>query len=208
MISSVYHTLQKNSRECFYFLKIFFKKLLIFFSKYVILFLVRENDAEFERVTHVRRCIEVVITRTTRNRLGGNTSRGFESHHLRHLGALAQLGAHHTGSVGVTGSNPVCSIQKSRKQVLFHFEITPVFLFLSGEDNTRALFFIELITSYPPDFLKSVYARNRNSIPIAVPTSQKATATDSAPHHEEEISLDIGSISMYRCIVNENRKSC
>ncbi len=24
-------------------------------------------------------------------------------------GALAQLGAHHTGSVGVTGSNPVCS---------------------------------------------------------------------------------------------------
>lgn len=24
-------------------------------------------------------------------------------------GALAQLGAHHTGSVGVVGSNPICS---------------------------------------------------------------------------------------------------
>ena len=31
-------------------------------------------------------------------------------------GALAQLGARHTGSVEVTGSNPVCSIfSKSRK---------------------------------------------------------------------------------------------
>ena len=30
------------------------------------------------------RCIEVVITRTTRNRLVGKTARGFESHHLRH----------------------------------------------------------------------------------------------------------------------------
>ena len=27
-------------------------------------------------------------------------------------GALAQLGAHDTGSVGVTGSSPVCSITK------------------------------------------------------------------------------------------------
>ena len=25
------------------------------------------------------------------------------------IGALAQLGAHHTGSVGVRGSNPLCS---------------------------------------------------------------------------------------------------
>ena len=31
-------------------------------------------------------------------------------------GALAQLGAHHTGSVGVRGSNPLCStIFKARK---------------------------------------------------------------------------------------------
>ena len=28
---------------------------------------------------------------------------------LTTIGALAQLGAHNTGSVGVTGSNPVCS---------------------------------------------------------------------------------------------------
>ncbi len=27
-------------------------------------------------------------------------------------GALAQLGAHNTGSVGVTGSNPVCSTKR------------------------------------------------------------------------------------------------
>ena len=29
------------------------------------------------------------------------------------IGALAQLGARHTGSVEVTGSNPVCSIDES-----------------------------------------------------------------------------------------------
>ena len=29
------------------------------------------------------------------------------------VGALAQLGARHTGSVEVTGSNPVCSIEES-----------------------------------------------------------------------------------------------
>ena len=29
-------------------------------------------------------------------------------------GALAQLGAHHTGSVGVRGSNPLCSTNKKR----------------------------------------------------------------------------------------------
>ena len=28
-------------------------------------------------------------------------------------GALAQLGAHHTGSVGVTGSSPVCSTKQT-----------------------------------------------------------------------------------------------
>ena len=30
------------------------------------------------------------------------------------VGALAQLGAHHTGSVGVTGSSPVCSTREPR----------------------------------------------------------------------------------------------
>ena len=64
------------------------------------------------------RCIEVVITRTTRNRLSGNTLRGFESHHLRQTGALAQLGAHHTGSVGVRGSNPLCSTRLVRTLTL------------------------------------------------------------------------------------------
>ena len=29
-------------------------------------------------------------------------------------GALAQLGAHNTGSVGVRGSNPLCSTNKNR----------------------------------------------------------------------------------------------
>lgn len=32
------------------------------------------------------------------------------------LGALAQLGAHHTGSVGVTGSSPVCSTKFFRSK--------------------------------------------------------------------------------------------
>ena len=31
----------------------------------------------------IRRCIEVVVTRLTRNQLTGNTVRGFESLHLR-----------------------------------------------------------------------------------------------------------------------------
>ena len=30
----------------------------------------------------------------------------------KHFGALAQLGAHHTGSVGVRGSSPLCSTKK------------------------------------------------------------------------------------------------
>ena len=34
-------------------------------------------------------------------------------------GALAQLGAHHTGSVGVTGSNPVCSTINDYANTLF-----------------------------------------------------------------------------------------
>ena len=36
-------------------------------------------------------------------------------------GALAQLGAHDTGSVGVTGSSPVCSIDKMRHRKASHF---------------------------------------------------------------------------------------
>ena len=37
-------------------------------------------------------------------------------------GALAQLGARHTGSVEATGSNPVCSIGKSaEKSALFYY---------------------------------------------------------------------------------------
>jgi hypothetical protein len=33
----------------------------------------------------IRRCIEVVVTRTTRNRFVQRWARGFESHHLRHF---------------------------------------------------------------------------------------------------------------------------
>ena len=33
------------------------------------------------------------------------------------LGVLAQLGAHHTGSVGVTGSSPVYSTNKKDRVV-------------------------------------------------------------------------------------------
>ena len=50
---------------------------------------------------YIWRCIEEVITRTTRNRLVGKTARGFESHHLRQCGEMppfdalqGSLGAH------------------------------------------------------------------------------------------------------------------
>ena len=43
--------------------------------------------------THLRRCIEVVITRTTRNRLSGKTLRGFESHHLRQFRGISAAGS-------------------------------------------------------------------------------------------------------------------
>ena len=33
----------------------------------------------------------------------------------KHLGALAQLGAHHTGSVGVRGSSPLCSTKPENR---------------------------------------------------------------------------------------------
>ena len=35
----------------------------------------------------------MVITRTTRNRLSGNTLRGFESHHLRHIRGISAVGS-------------------------------------------------------------------------------------------------------------------
>ncbi len=45
----------------------------------------------------------------------------------RSVGALAQLGAHNTGSVGVRGSNPLCSTRKKHllSQVLFSTKSTP-----------------------------------------------------------------------------------
>ena len=39
-------------------------------------------------------------------------------------GALAQLVAHNTGSVGVSGSNPLCSTHRVRKNSVFSFSIT------------------------------------------------------------------------------------
>ena len=39
----------------------------------------------------------------------------FVSCYIVRYGALAQLGARHTGSVEVTGSNPVCSIWNDRR---------------------------------------------------------------------------------------------
>ena len=36
-------------------------------------------------------------------------------------GALAQLGAHNTGSVGVRGSNPLCSTKKNRSRTRLRF---------------------------------------------------------------------------------------
>ena len=40
-------------------------------------------------------------------------------------GALAQLGAHNTGSVGVRGSNPLCSTKKRGRCTQLHL---PLFL--------------------------------------------------------------------------------
>ena len=41
---------------------------------------------------------------------------------ITYFGALAQLGAHNTGSVGVRGSSPLCStIASTSKEVLFCF---------------------------------------------------------------------------------------
>ena len=49
------------------------------------------------------------------------------------FGALAQLGAHHTGSVGVRGSNPLCSTNYfGCKQAHFHFRECACFFSLSA----------------------------------------------------------------------------
>ncbi len=40
------------------------------------------------RANLIWRCIEVVVTRTTRNRFVLSRARGFESHHLRHAKQL------------------------------------------------------------------------------------------------------------------------
>ncbi len=42
-------------------------------------------------------------------------------------GALAQLGAHNTGSVGVRGSNPLCSTNNKRDAEWRPFYYFPVF---------------------------------------------------------------------------------
>ena len=39
----------------------------------------------------IRRCIEVVVTRTTRNRFVLSRARGFESHHLRQSGFVRTM---------------------------------------------------------------------------------------------------------------------
>ncbi len=45
------------------------------------------------RANLIWRCIEVVVTRTTRNRFVLSRARGFESHHLRHTKQLPIWGA-------------------------------------------------------------------------------------------------------------------
>ena len=75
----------------------FLRSLLIFFQKTLDFFdsMCYNKKVGGKRLSGspIRRCIEVVITRTTRNRLGGKTSRGFESHHLRHFRGISAAGS-------------------------------------------------------------------------------------------------------------------
>ena len=71
-------------------------------------------DAYFENIYNNNpwRRIEVVITGLTRNQLAGSSRLAGSNPavSVKYYGALAQLGARHTGSVEATGSSPVCSI--------------------------------------------------------------------------------------------------
>ena len=94
------------------------------------IFLDLERGAVYNSQALVRRCIEVVITSSTRNRVGGDEpSRGFESHRLRHaagakpalLRRLFMPAAQKTpsarfGSVSAQGKTPLGSLyQKNAK---------------------------------------------------------------------------------------------
>ena len=72
----------KNSRGFFGIQKSFFEKGIAFFMElwYNIMRLRVHFALEF---AFIRRCIEVVITVSTRNRVASKIARGFESHRLR-----------------------------------------------------------------------------------------------------------------------------
>ena len=56
---------------------------------------------------------------------------------------ISAVGAHHTGSVGVTGSNPVCST-KFKKPIVLGFEQ------VLGEQSSPAELAEQLVFSYIP----------------------------------------------------------
>ena len=84
-------------------------------------------DAYFENIYNNNpwRRIEVVITGLTRNQLAGSSRLAGSNPavSVKYYGALAQLGARHTGSVEATGSSPVCSTVKGE-------DLIQVFAFL------------------------------------------------------------------------------
>ena len=56
------------------------------------------------------------------------------------VGALAQLGAHNTGSVGVTGSNPVCSTRKKARESVLFFKSQSFARFMEFDSWSMLLF--------------------------------------------------------------------
>ena len=78
-------------------------------------------DAYFENIYNNNpwRRIEVVITGLTRNQLAGSSRLAGSNPavSVKYYGALAQLGARHTGSVEATGSSPVCSTKSTLLKV-------------------------------------------------------------------------------------------
>ena len=60
------------------------------------------------------------------------------------LGALAQLGAHHTGSVGVTGSSPVYSTRKNKRCI--HFNMNAPLLIHNLNDDQNLISFMPYLS--------------------------------------------------------------
>ena len=74
--------ISKNNPSDFWFFKTFFEKGVAFFS--VLWYTIMRLMVPLRFQTcFIRRCIEVVITVSTRNRVASKIARGFESHRLR-----------------------------------------------------------------------------------------------------------------------------